>query len=79
MHLYYCTKSDKELAGRLEYMRSRLCPRCRQPVERVIMNAAPWKAISLEEKIETCQVYKKKRPNCSALHEERFVPRSLTS
>ena len=78
MHLHYCTKSGEELARRLEYMRSRLCPRCRQPVERVIMNAAPWKAISLEVKIETCQVCKKKPPVCSALHEDRSVARFIT-
>ena len=55
-HLCYCIESNKKIVRMPRGRETRLCPFpfCRKPVDRVIMNAAPWKPRTVEEEINEC-------------------------
>ena len=55
-HLCHCIESNKKIVRMPRGRETRLCPFpfCRKPVDRVIMNAAPWKPRTVEEEINEC-------------------------
>ena len=75
-HLCYCTPCGEKLAQRLRSGSAQHCPFCMEPVEGVIMNAAPWKTAAEREKIAQCHYCKADVPTCAAFrrdpHGKRF-------
>ena len=55
-HLCYCIGSTKKIVRMPRGGETRVCPFpfCRKPIDRVIMNAAPWKPRTVEEEIKEC-------------------------
>ena len=63
-HLCYCIKRySKKIVRKLKCREARVCPFpfCRKQVDRVIMNAAPWKPRTVEEEIKECLPCKAKK------------------
>ena len=63
-HLCYCIKRySKKIVKKLKCRETRVCPFpfCRKQVDRVIMNAAPWKPRTVEEVIKECLPCKVKK------------------
>ena len=78
-HLCYCTTCGEKLTQRLRSGSAQHCPFCMEPVEHVIMNAAPWKTAVEREKIAQCQYCKADVPTCAAFHRDRHGKRFRAS
>ena len=61
-HLCYCIESSNKIVRKPKGGETRVCPFafCRKRVDRVIMNAAPWKPRIVEKEIEECLLCKVK-------------------
>ena len=63
-HLCYCIERySKKIVRKLKGRETRVCPFpfCRKQVDRVIMNAAPWKPRTVEKEIKECVLCKAKK------------------
>ena len=62
-HVCYWIESSKKIVRKWKGRESRVCPFpfCRKQVDRLIMNAAPWKARTVKEEIKECLPCKVKK------------------
>ena len=71
-HLCYCIENRK-IVKKLKARETRVCPFpfCRKQVDRVIMNAAPWKPRTVEKEIKECLPCHVKKETSKAAEEKQ--------